>query len=287
MRSSSVFGAALTLAASAFGAVASNCSGGDALAVKGGVGHNVDGAIVFSTQGLQVDADGAPNSYLVDGSGLSPTCDGAVGIVNGRPVYPPAHGWLQICESAWAHAQQTGDYSGVKIFGFLADPRTNVPIVQQSGDPLPGKAYVSTTSLSVSGSPETAQRHWVDAVKIPYFVLPGKFAAHYSIKLGDVAVLYSKSTGKTAFAVFADNGPALGEASVATHLALGGNPMVKSNGVDRAEAGMGGKVVTAVFRGQHANPNADPAGWTQEINTTAAAAFNQWGGIERLKSCLP
>ncbi len=287
MRLSSVFGAALTLAASALGAVASNCSGGDAFAVSGGVGHNVDGAIVFSTQELQVDADGAPNSYLVDGNGLSPTCDGVVGLVNGRAVNPPTHGWLQICESAWAHAQQTSDYSGVKIFGFLADPKTNVPIVQQSGDPLPGKAYVSTTSLSLSGSPQTTQRHWVDAVKVPYFVLPAKFSAHYGIKLGDVAVLYSKSTGKTAFAVFADTGPALGEASVATHLALGGNPITKIKGIERAEAGMEGKIVTAVFRGQHATPNADPAEWTQQINTTAAAAFNQWGGIERLESCLP
>jgi hypothetical protein len=124
-------------------------------------------------------------------------------------------------------------------------------------------------------------------VKIPYLVLPAKFSAHYGINLGDVAVLYSKSTGKTAFAVFADIGSKLGEASVATHLVLGGNPITKIEGVERAAAGIQGKVVTAVFRGQHATPNADPAEWTQQINTTAAAAFNQWGGIERLKSCLP
>ena len=286
MRLISVFGVALTLAANTAGALASNCSGGDAFAASGGVGHNVGGAIVFSTQRLAVDADGAPNSYLVDGTGLSPTCDGVVGLVNGRSVNPPAHGWLQICEKAWARAQQTSDYSGVRIFGFLVDPKTKVPVVQQSGDPLPGKAYVSTTSLPVSGSPDTAQRHWVDAVKIPYFVLPAKFSAHYGIKLGDVAVLYSKSTGKTAFAVFADTGPALGEASVATHFALGSNPISKIGGVDRAESDMGGKIVTAVFPGQHATPNADPAEWAQQINATAAAAFNQWGGPERLKSCL-
>src|SRR5271154_6822334 len=101
MRLISVFGIALTLAANTSGALASNCSGGDAFAASGGVGHNVGGAIVFSTQGLAVDADGAPNSYLLDGNGLSPTCDGVVGLVNGRSVNPPAHGWLQICEKAW------------------------------------------------------------------------------------------------------------------------------------------------------------------------------------------
>ena len=234
MRLISFFGVALTLAANIADALASNCSGGDAFAASGGVGHNVGGAIVFSTQGLAVDADGAPNSYLVDGTGLSPTCDGVVGLVNGRAVNPPTKGWLQICEKAWARAQQTGDYSGVKIFGFLVNSKTHAPVVQQAGDPLPGKAYVSTTSLSLSGSPETTQRHWVDAVKILYFVLPAKFSAHYGVKLGDVAVLYSKSTGKTAFAVFADAGPALGEASVATHFALGSNPIRKIGGVDRA-----------------------------------------------------
>jgi hypothetical protein len=274
----------ITLAlADTSGAMASNCAGGDAF----GTGRNVGGAIVFTTQGLAVDADGAPNSYLVDGKGLSPTCDGVVGIVQGHAVNPPAQGWLKICQDAWAHAQQTGDYSGVKIFGFLQDPSTKVPVVQQSGDPLPGRAYVSTTSLAIPGSPETTQRHWVDAVKVPYFVMPGKFSAHYGVKLGDVAVLYAKSTGKTAFAVFADQGPALGEASVATHIALGNNPISKIKGVDRAESGMGSNIVTAVFPGQHATPNADPAVWIQQINATAAAAFDQWGGFDRLKSCLP
>ena len=60
MRLISVFDVALTLAANTAGALASNCSGGDAFAASGGVGHNVGGAIVFSTQRLAVDADGAP-----------------------------------------------------------------------------------------------------------------------------------------------------------------------------------------------------------------------------------
>ena len=88
---------ALSLAANISSVLASNCAGGDAFA---GEGRNVGGAIVFTAQGLEVDADGAPNSYLVDETGFSPTCDGAVGIVNGRAVNPPAHGWLQICQNA-------------------------------------------------------------------------------------------------------------------------------------------------------------------------------------------
>jgi internalin A len=98
-------GAGLTFGAAYSGSQSSNCSGKDAFAVARGVGHNVDGAIVFSTEGLEVDANGAPNSYLLDRNGLSPTCDGVVAVVNGREVDPQTNGWLQMCESAWAHAQ--------------------------------------------------------------------------------------------------------------------------------------------------------------------------------------
>src|ERR1035437_11016402 len=43
-------------------------------------------AVGFTSAGLAVDADGAPNSYLVDGKGLSDTCDGVVALVNGKRV---------------------------------------------------------------------------------------------------------------------------------------------------------------------------------------------------------
>lgn len=38
------------------------------------------GGVVFSTKELKVDADGAPNSYLVNGEGLSYTCDGMTAV---------------------------------------------------------------------------------------------------------------------------------------------------------------------------------------------------------------
>ena len=40
-------------------------------------------AVLFKSSKLNVDADGAPNSYLVDGKGLSYTCDGVVAVENG------------------------------------------------------------------------------------------------------------------------------------------------------------------------------------------------------------
>src|SRR3974390_1112690 len=88
-----------------------------------------DPAIGFISAGLAVDADGAPNSYLVDGKGLSDTCDGAVALVNGKRVNnktDPKH-WYPICQQAWKDAQATGDFSKLAIFGFLVDNQ-NRPI---------------------------------------------------------------------------------------------------------------------------------------------------------------
>jgi hypothetical protein len=85
----------------------------------GGVATSrVGNGVLFKTRGLAVDADGAPNSYRVDGKGLSYTCDGVVGIVNGDPVTKKTdpQNWNRICNEKWAQAQQTGDYSSVRRF---------------------------------------------------------------------------------------------------------------------------------------------------------------------------
>ncbi len=245
----------------------------------------IDGAVAFKTQGLQVDADGAPNSYLVDGNGLSRTCDGVLGIVAGKPVPPGKPHWQEICQNAWQKAQATGDYSQVDIFGFYVDPRTKVPVIQQSGDPLPGKAFVSTTSMAVEGSPESVQRHWVDATKVPYFVFSQSLARKFKVSFGDVAVVYAPALAKSAFAIFADTNPTLGEASVKLHLDLGNNPIRSHGGVDRAEVGFGGQVVTLVFPGAHTHGVVDAIAWNQEIQSVGGGAFEKWGGIDKLKAC--
>jgi hypothetical protein len=245
----------------------------------------IDGAVAFKTQGLQVDADGAPNSYLVDGNGLSRTCDGALGIVAGKSVPPGRPHWQEICQNAWQRAQATGDYSQVDIFGFYVDPRTKAPVIQQVGDPLPGNGFVSTTSMSIEGSPESAQRHWVDATKVPYIVLSGALAHKYKINFGDLAVIYAPALAKSAFAVFADTNPTLGEASVKLHLDLGHNPIRSHSGVDRAELGLDGQVITLVFPGAHTHGVVDAAAWNQEIQSVGGAAFEKWGGIDKLKAC--
>lgn len=246
-----------------------------------------DQAFVFETQRLAVDADGAPNSYLVDGNGLSDTCDGVLAIINGQRVTPasdPAH-WLALCRKAWADAVASGDYSGVAIFGMLTD-KQHRPIVQQAGDPLPGKGYISTTSMSIAHTPDGTQRHWVDAVQVPYVVLPSSFTSTNHVRTGDLAAVYRPKTGAVAYGVFADEG-GFGEASVRLHRDLGNEPITNPRppAAPRARRGIDEPMITVVFPGVNVPGMPDAEAWHAAIQSAGKTALEHWGGVERLKTC--
>jgi hypothetical protein len=243
-------------------------------------------AVVFITSGLAVDADGAPNSYLVDGNGLSFTCDGVAAIVDGKRVSKKTNpdDWQELCKQAWAHAVSSGDYSHVAIFGMLTD-KQNRPLVQQVGDPMPGKAYITTTSMTIPGTPDGTQRHWVDATQVPYIVLTSSFVRANHVKTGDLAVVFLPKTNSIAFAVYADIGGDLGEASVKLHRDLGHDPVTKPPAVPRAKVGMGGPVITLVFPGTNVPGRSDAAAWDQEITKVGKDMLEKWGGLTRLRAC--
>lgn len=239
-----------------------------------------------ATTGLEVDADGAPDSYRVDGKGLSYTCDGVFAIVDGVPQTQnnnPAN-WQTLCREYWNRAKASGDYSKVKIVGFArrSDGR---PLVQGPGDPLPDLAYVTTTSLTIPGTPDRTQRHYVDANQIPYFVVSGAFASAHGLAPGDVMAVYRPRTDRYAFGVYGDC-CSLGEASVRLHEDLGNDPIVVTgDGTRRAKRGIGDRVVFVAFTGAHSHPSLDAAAWRREIAEVGARALTQWGGVARLRSC--
>lgn len=238
------------------------------------------------TAGMAVDADGAPDSYLVDGRGLSYTCDGVFAIVGGvaHTQLNDAKNWQTLCASHWTAAKQSGDYSGVKIVGFIQDGRGK-PIVQGEGNPLPGKAFVTTTKLTVPGTPATSQRHFVDAVQIPYVVLPGDWAANRGVSLGGVVAVYRPKTGRMAFAVYGDC-CSIGEGSVRLHQDIGANPLVtKRDGTKRAKQGIEDRVVFVPFRGAGTTPTLDAAAWRKQIQEVGTAALDRFGGIAAIKAC--
>lgn len=236
----------------------------------------------FISRALMVDADGAPNSYRVDGKGLSYTCDGLTAI-GSTPDTDPDN-WEKKCQQGWASAKRTGNYSGLRIFGFQTDA-SGKPIIQKEGDPLPNQAYISTTSVAVPDGPAGTQRRWVDATQIPYVVLSDKFVKTLGVKPGDIAVVYRPSTNKLAYAVYADGGK-LGEASVRLHQDIGNDPMkIDRRGVQRAKRGLEDKTLTLVFPGKTTTPTVDAVKWRAEIQQVGAQALAEWGGLSKLQAC--
>lgn len=274
----------LTMAASAWltlPTAAQTCSHPPGLGTVWTQGH----AVLFQSGKLNVDADGAPNAYLLNGKGLSYTCDGVLAKENGKRVTPDSHpaDWQKKCNAAWALATTSGNYSAVAIFGFQTGAG-NRPLVQGEGDPLPGQAYVSATSVSIPGAPSGTQRQYVDALKIPYIVLPAAFVSKYQVKPGTLAVVYRKKSNAHAFAVYADGG-GLGEASIKLHQDLGGTPIVRIAGVDRAKARIEDPVLIAVFPETVASPQADPDAWVSNIQEQGATALQEFGGLAQLQTC--
>ncbi len=265
----------------AYPVIAQECDGAkDKLGIT-----KLENAIVFSSPHLNIDADGAPNAYRIDGNGLSYTCDGVVAVENGKRITPksdPAN-WQSKCNAAWKLAKETNDFSKVAIFGLATDKK-NRPLIQEAGDPLPGIAYITTTSVEIPEAPKGTQRRQVDATKIPYVVLPSNVVSRYGIKPADIAIVYRPSTGKIAFAVYGDIGD-LGEGSVKLHTDLGSNPMLTKNGLERAKHRIEDKVVTIVFPGNSSDRVLDSTAWMTQIHMLGEAQLKSFGGVERLKAC--
>lgn len=133
----------------------------------------------FFTSGMTIDADGAPNAYNPENTGLDDNLN----------------------------AGQPGHWDGI-----VQDEDGN-PVVQGPNDPFPGY-YISCTSLFDRTKRNLDPARFVDSTQIPYVALPGDLAEQSGARLGDLAVVFSERTGKFSYAIFADIGT-LGEGSIA------------------------------------------------------------------------
>lgn len=141
-------------------------------------------AFLFKS-GMTIDADGAPNAYNPDNTGLDDL----------------------------ANAGEPGHWGGI-IAGEDGEP-----LLQGPNDPFPG-FYISCTALADWSKASTDPTRYVDASKIPYIVLPGALSHQLGARLGDFAVVVNMRNGASAYAIFADIGT-LGEGSVALAERLG------------------------------------------------------------------
>jgi hypothetical protein len=138
-----------------------------------------DSHAFFFISGMTIDADGAPNAYGPDDTGLDNLANAGV----------PTH---------WD--------------GIVTDEDGN-PLIQGESDPFPGY-YISCTSLSDRRKKFTDPTRYVDAAKIPYVVLPNDLADRGGARLGDFAVVMNLRNGRSSYAIYADIGT-MGEGSIA------------------------------------------------------------------------
>lgn len=140
---------------------------------------------VFFVSGMTIDADGAPNAYHPDDTGLDELVNAGV----------------------------PGRWDGI-----ITDQEGN-PFIQEESDPFPGY-YISCTSLADETKKFTDQTRYVDASKIPYVALPQAIAERGGEQLGDFAFVMNLRNGRSSFAIYADIGT-LGEGSIALAESLG------------------------------------------------------------------
>jgi hypothetical protein len=152
---------------------------------------------------MAIDADGSPRAYHPDNIGLDDLS------------YAGHEGnW-------WALATDNDEPNGN-------------PIIQSENDPYPGY-YVSMTALGDRRYGNQDPRRYVDAEKIPYFVLPPDLKQITGTELGDFAYIYNTKTQKGCYAIFADIGPddKLGEGSIYLAKQLGINAHPKTGGQEK------------------------------------------------------
>jgi len=154
----------------------------------------------FYESGMTIDADGAPNAYHPDNSGLDDL----------------------------ANAGSPGIWEG------LAKNADGEPFVQGPNDPFPGY-YVSSTALADRSKAVNDPTRYVDASKIPFVVLPGGMARQLGARPGDFAAVFNPRNDKSSFAIFGDVGPfdRIGEGSMALADNLGIRSDARNGGARR------------------------------------------------------
>lgn len=189
---------------------------------------NTDNGAVWWTGPLAIDADGAPDAYGPNNSGLDYT----------------------------ANAGHDGDW-----YGVLTD-KDGDPVIQGPDDPKPGD-FIATTALQDHSKAIDDPTRYVDSSKIRYVSVPSNAVKEYGLHCGDVALVHCAKTGQTAAAIVADVGPKdkWGEGSIALAAAVGLPTSPKNGGASEG-------VTIIVFKGSKTGwprTNEDIAGQVQTL----------------------
>ncbi|GAA6183299.1 glycoside hydrolase family 75 protein [Aliiglaciecola sp. 2_MG-2023] len=209
-------------------------------------------AFIFQTEHKAIDADGAPNAYHPDNTGLD----------NYLNAGYPNHSW-------WNSV-------------LVQDPNDPTkPYIQEDGE-FAGY-FISKTSLFDKNKDMLDVSRYVDATKIPYLVFPGKFYSKKGTgRLGDIGMAFNLKSGESSAFVVADVGPSnasLGEISMALAENLGGTNVNPRNGAGKPK----GNILYVLFP-----YSSKKYPWPldiEEIHSVGKELVESVGGAESLLAC--
>lgn len=208
-------------------------------------------AYFYVTERIAIDADGAPNAYHPDDSGIDALANAGY----------PHGGWKSI---------------------LAIDPKDASKPFKQTDGAFAGY-FVSMTTLKDKTRATTDPARYVDATSVPYMVFPSTF---WKLKgtgdFGDLAVGRSIEKNTTSSAIVADaaGDKPLGEVSVKLAENLGGKPVNPRTGAGAP----GGKFIYVVFPGSKSQP-----AWpvtVADIETRANALLTAVGGWQAVLDCV-
>ncbi|HEV2855874.1 MAG TPA: hypothetical protein VHC97_24005 [Thermoanaerobaculia bacterium] len=209
-------------------------------------------AYFYVVNRMSIDADGAPNAYHPQDTGLDALAN--AGFPNGA--------WRSI---------------------LVVDPRrADRPFVQPDGE-FAG-FFVSMTTLQDRTLPVTDVRRYVDATRVPYLVFPGAFFAMRGTgDFGDLGAARQIESGKESAFIVADAGPRndpLGEVSIRLAESLGGRNVNPRNGTGAPR----GPFVYVVFPRSKSQPP-----WpvtAEQLQQRVQELLTALGGWERILPCI-
>jgi hypothetical protein len=220
-----------------------------------------------------------PDGSKYHGSVDNPTCTGRL-----------MSDFQKIRAAGWTDAS----VGAIRWYGILARGRAKIagrdvegviPIEQADATGF----FVSPTALvDATVADTTDQSRYVNPLRISAAVIPNQPALkQHGVVMGSFGVAIDPQHDVAIPFVVGDFGPRVGEATPALARALAGLPV--TDNVSRASRFTGhvdeGRV-TWIFFGNAAPTVKYDRGDEQALNRSAKKAFNEWGGLARLQSCI-
>lgn len=177
--------------------------------------------------------------------------------------------------------------NGARAYDWLANINVKdlFGIQGENGTSGPNAGYyVSGTSLINPAHQMNDARRYVDAGRVPYFVLPIRQFPSLNgttLKKGCIAFIFDTRAGGSTGAIFADVGRAVGEGSIALAERMGLKPF-HSRCPPKVVGFDGPRFFYLIFPDVFAAPPWD----VEEIETKARDAFAKWGGEAMLREVI-